>query len=122
GPQQFSFARFSALNSSSLPTSTGSLFQDNYAMMGFTLAPPEVSWGYSIDEEACIDLGFTDICITLFAAKVGYDFDLGAGLRLPVQLEVSTGDGTTPINDLSVLAGNSLSLNTSLTPQDFSAQ
>src|SRR3954466_11928248 len=121
GPQQFAtFLQRSSFTA--LPSSTGSLFRDNYAMMGFTLAPPEVSWGYSIDEEGCIDLGFTDICITLFAARVGYDFDLGAGLRLPVKLEVSTGSGTTPINDLSVLAGNSLSLNTSLTPEDFSAQ
>src|SRR4051812_15671268 len=121
GPQQFAtFLRRSSLTT--LPSSTGSLFRDNYAMMGFTLAPPEVSWGYSISEEGCIDLGFTDICITLFAARGGYDFDLGAGLRLPVNLEVSTSDGTTPINDLSVLAGNSLSLNTSLTPEDFSAQ
>src|SRR3954468_24636331 len=121
GPQQFAtFLRRTSLTA--LPSSTGSLFRDNYAMMGFTLAPPEVSWGYSIDEEGCIDLGFTDICITLFAARVGYDFDLAAGLRLPVQLEVSTGDGITPINDLSVLAGNSLSLNTSLTAEDFSAQ
>lgn len=124
GPQQFaSFFRPSFASFSSLPSSTGALFRDDYAMMGFTLAPPEVSWGYSIDEEGCLDLGFTDICITLFAAKVGYDFDLGAGLRLPVQLEVSNGSsGPTPINNLSVLAGNSLSLNTSLTPQDFSAQ
>jgi hypothetical protein len=125
GPQQFSaqFSRFfRPATFNAIDKSSGSIFQDNYAMMGFTLAPPEVSWGYNIDEEACLDLGFTDICITVFAAKVGYDFDLAAGLRLPVQLEVSTGDGTTPINDLSVLAGNSLSLNTSLTPQDFSAQ
>src|SRR5205807_10623065 len=116
-------ARFSRLASfAALPSSTGSLFRDNYAMMGFTLAPPEVSWGYNIDEEACIDLGFTDICITLFAARVGYDFDLAAGLRLPVQLEVSTANNesnTTAIDELSVLAGNSLSPNTSQTPDGF---
>jgi hypothetical protein len=125
GPQNFAgFVRPAAFKSfaAALPSSSGSLLQDNYAMMGFTLAPPEVSWGYSIDEEACLDLGFTDVCITLFAARVGYDFDLAAGLRLPVKLEVTSGDSTTPINDLTVLAGTNLSLNTSLTPADFSAQ
>lgn len=114
GPQAaFGQLSLASLLSPSDPLTTTS--SSNAAMMGFTLAPPEVSWGYSIDESMCVDLVFTDFCITLFSARIGYDFDVAAGLRLPVQLD------TSGIPD-SVLAGSTATLTTSLTAQDFSAQ
>jgi hypothetical protein len=97
-----------------VPAALTNLTQDNAVIMGFTFAPPEISWGYSIDEDACVDLLVTEVCITLFSAKIGYDFDLATGLRLPVQLEASN---IPP----SILAGTAASLTTSLTPQDFTA-
>jgi hypothetical protein len=81
------------------------------AMMGFTVVPPVWEWGFEVGEEVCIDLGFTEFCFEIFYARIGYEFDFAAGLRLPVDLAVQNVPGT-------VLAGTSLSLETELQPSD----
>jgi hypothetical protein len=53
------------------------------AMMGFTFAPPVIEWGWRIETEACL-FGY---CFEIFFARVGYEFDLAAGVRLPVQID-----------------------------------
>lgn len=85
------------------------------AMMGFTFAPPEIRWGIFYEEEACIDLVFTDFCFTAFAARIGYDFDLGVGLRLPVELNISQ------VPSPSALAQQQFTLKPQLEPVDFTA-
>src|SRR5688572_1210791 len=81
------------------------------AMMGFTFAPPVIEWGYKIDEDVCV----FGICIEIFYARIGYEFDLAVGLRLPVEIEAL---------DLpdSVLAGNDFTLQASMMPLDFTAK
>ena len=78
------------------------------AMMGFTFAPPVIEWGYRINEEVCI-LG---ICVEIFYARIGYEFDLAVGLRLPVEIKVLDAPE-------SVLAGHDVTLNSQLEPLDF---
>ncbi len=78
-------------------------------MMGFTFAPPAIEWGYKIEEEACI----LDWCFEVFFARVGYEFDLSAGLRLPVEVRVSE------VPDPSELANAQVTLETELQPLDF---
>ena len=84
----------------------------NQAMMGFTFAPPVIEWGWKIEEEACI-FGF---CFEIFFARVGYEFDLGVGLRLPVEMnavpQVNWPD--------DVWAQDDFSFETSIKPLDFS--
>ncbi len=84
----------------------------NYAMMGFTFAPPRVRWGLFYKEE--LDLYF--FTITLFEAKIGYDFALGVGFRLPVEVEVSN----LPLD--SILAGQHLNPVSEVRPENFSVQ
>jgi len=98
-----------------LPVSavSGSTSQSRLAMMGFTFAPPVVQWGIRVREEVCIDLGFWDFCFEIFYARIGYEFDLATGLRLPVEVDVSD------IPDPSVLAGSEVTLGTQIRPLDF---
>jgi hypothetical protein len=83
------------------------------AMMGFTFAPPVIEWGFKIQEEVCIDLLFDEICFEVFFARVGYEFDVAAGLRLPVEVTVS--GVPTPM----ALAETKVDLTASLKPLDF---
>ena len=108
-----SFPIRDALNNSGV--TTGSTTVSKNAMMGFTFAPPEIKWGYDYEEDACIDLIFTSFCFTVFAAHIGYDFELGVGLRLPVQLDI---DG---VPSPEILAQSQAILKPKLTPVDFSA-
>lgn len=80
------------------------------AMMGFTFAPPVIEWGYRIEEEVCV-LG---ICVEVFYARIGYEFDLALGLRLPVEIEVLD-------QPESILAGRDVTLKTQVEPLDFKA-
>ncbi|MDT8439558.1 MAG: hypothetical protein RQ729_11180 [Wenzhouxiangellaceae bacterium] len=57
-------------------------------LMGFTFAPPVVEWGYRIKEEVCANLLVGKVCVEVFFARIGYEFDIAAGLRLPVQIEI----------------------------------
>jgi hypothetical protein len=57
--------------------------------MGFTVIPPVWEWGFEISEDVCIDLLFDEFCFEIFYARIGYEFDFAAGLRLPVDLTVS---------------------------------
>ena len=82
------------------------------AMMGFTFAPPVIEWGYRIEEEACIPV--IDVCFEVFYARIGYEFDLALGLRLPVEIEVLD-------QPESVLAGRDVTLQTQVEPLDFRA-
>jgi hypothetical protein len=84
-----------------------------YVMMGFTFAPPVPQWGYRVEEEACVDLGFTTFCYEVFFARIGYEFDIAMGLRLPVEVNVSG------VPDPSIRAGSPLTLQTSVQPLDF---
>lgn len=82
------------------------------AMMGFTFAPPVLKWGYSLVEEACIPLIG---CVELIAARVGYEFDVAAGLRLPIEVKVSE-------IPAEVTAEDSLKLPTGIEPLDFTVE
>lgn len=82
------------------------------AMMGFTFAPPVIEWGYRIDESVCIDLLFDEVCFEVFYARIGYEFDVALGLRLPVEIEVLDAPE-------SILAGTSETIDTALEPLDF---
>ena len=84
-----------------------------YVMMGFTFAPPVPQWGYRVEEEACVDLGFTTFCFEAFFARIGYEFDIAMGLRLPVEVTISGAP------DPSIRAGSALTLQTSVQPLDF---
>jgi hypothetical protein len=103
------FSGSAAMPATEAATST----EKHYAMMGFTIAPPVINWGYTIRERACIDVGFTDFCFEIFYARIGYEFDIAAGLRLPVEIEV------TEIPSPSVLAGSPTTLESKLEPVDF---
>ena len=81
------------------------------AMMGFTFAPPVIEWGYKISEEVCV-LG---ICVEVFYARIGYEFDLALGLRLPVEIAVLD-------EPASILAGRNYEVQTQLEPLDFKAK
>ncbi|HUR79853.1 MAG TPA: hypothetical protein VM733_03750, partial [Thermoanaerobaculia bacterium] len=81
------------------------------AMMGFTFAPPVIEWGYSISEEVCV-LG---ICVEVFYARIGYEFDLALGLRMPVEIEVLD-------EPASILAGTNYEVKTQVEPLNFSAK
>ena len=85
---------------------------NKYAMMGFTFSPPRVRWGVFYKEE--IDLFF--FTFTLFEAKIGYDFALGVGFRLPVQVTASN------LPETSILAESNLDLVSRVSPENFSAQ
>ncbi len=82
------------------------------AMMGFTFAPPVIEWGYEVSEEVCIDLVFTEFCFEIFGARIGYEFDVAVGLRLPVEVNVTDVPS-------SALAGSEFTLHTELAPLDF---
>lgn len=90
---------------------TGSV--SDRAMMGFTFAPPVIEWGFRIQEEVCIDLLFDEICFEVFFARIGYEFDVAAGLRLPVEVKVS--GVPTPM----ALAETEVDLTAALEPLDF---
>ena len=85
---------------------------DKYAMMGFTFAPPRVRWGLFYKEE--VDLFF--FTLTLFEAKIGYDFALGVGFRLPVQVTASS------LPDTPILAESDFDMVANVWPENFSAQ
>ena len=81
------------------------------AMMGFTIMPPVWEWGFEVSEDVCVDLLFDEFCFEIFYARIGYEFDFAAGLRLPVDLTVKGVPA-------SVLAGSERSLETELQPSD----
>ncbi len=85
-------------------------------MMGFTFAPPVLEWGYQVGESVCIDFGFTEACFEIFFARVGYEFDMALGLRLPMEVEV------TQIPTPDILAGQAVTLKTTIQPKDFTVQ
>lgn len=78
------------------------------AMMGFTFAPPVIEWGYRIEEEVCV----FGICVEIFYARIGYEFDVALGLRLPVEIEVLD-------QPESILAGTEATIHTAVEPLDF---
>lgn len=83
-------SKFAAASMQSV-TADASAFDrsENGAMlMGFTFAPPVVEWGYDIKEEVCADLLVGKVCVEVFFARIGYEFDIAAGLRLPVEVEI----------------------------------
>lgn len=81
-----------------------------YTLMGFTFSPPRVRWGLFYKEE--IDLWL--FTITLFEAKIGYDFAIGAGFRLPMEVSFEN-------LPESVLAEESFDFSTQIQPLDFTA-
>lgn len=89
---------------------------EKYALMGFTFAPPVLEWGYRVQEEACVDVGFGSICWEVFFARIGYEFDIRAGMRLPARVTVQ-GVPTQP-----ALAGTDVSLAAAIEPVDFTAR
>ena len=50
-----------------------------------TFAPPRVRWGLFRHDEVCF---WFFGCFTLFEAKIGFDFGIGLGFRLPVEVTV----------------------------------
>lgn len=100
-----------AAKAASSAKASGAPFTRN-AMMGFTFAPPVIEWGYEVSEEVCIDLVVDEFCFEIFGARVGYEFDVAVGLRLPVEVSVTDVPS-------SALAGSQLTLHTELQPQDF---
>jgi len=88
------------------------LTQQDYAMMGFTFAPPRVRWGLFYKEE--LDLWF--VTITLFEVKIGFDFYIGLGFRLPAEVKVLN------IPQTSILAEEQFTPLTELQPENFTAQ
>ncbi len=90
--------------------------QKSPMLMGFTFAPPVIEWGYKIDEEACLDLGFGEVCAEVFFARIGYEFDIAAGLRLPIQVELTELPSRSAPG---ALAESMPVIRTSLEPKDF---
>jgi len=90
--------------------------QQSPMLMGFTFAPPVLEWGYKIEEEVCVDLGFEEVCGEVFFARIGYEFDIAAGLRLPVQVELTE---LPPTTEPGALAQSMPVIRTSLEPKDF---
>ncbi len=90
--------------------------QKSPMLMGFTFAPPVIEWGYKIEEEVCVDLGFGEVCGEVFFARIGYEFDIAAGLRLPIQVELTE---LPPSSDPGALAETMPVIRTSLEPKDF---
>ncbi len=66
-------------------SSGGAATVADYAMMGFTFAPPVLKWGINEVDRVCI-FGF---CFEIFALRFGYEFEIAAGLRLPVKVTVT---------------------------------
>ncbi len=86
-------------------------------MMGFTVAPPVLKWGPTIEEYACVDLPFLgETCVEIFFARVGYEFDMAVGLRLPMEVSVSE------IPQPTTLAGREVTLQSMIQPLDFTAK
>lgn len=84
-------------------------------MMGFTFAPPVLQWGWKIDEEVCV-FGW---CFEVFYARIGYEFDLGVGFRLPVEMDISSTDAAWPGN---IWAQTDQTIQATIKPLDFSRQ
>jgi hypothetical protein len=77
------------------------------AMMGFTFAPPALEWGINETWRVCFIW-----CVDVLSIRFGYEFDVAAGLRLPVRVTI---DGIPE----EALAGQTRTLNTSLEPLDY---
>lgn len=90
--------------------------QQSPMLMGFTFAPPVLEWGYKIEEEVCVDLGFGEVCGEVFFARIGYEFDIAAGMRLPIQVELTE---LPPTATPGALAQSLPVIRTSLEPKDF---
>jgi hypothetical protein len=90
-------------------SSGGAATVADYAMMGFTFAPPVLKWGIFEVDRVCI-FGF---CFEIFALKFGYEFELAAGLRLPVKVTV------TDIPSPEVVVEKEATMTASLEPVDF---
>lgn len=105
----------SSIASTAASVSGGTLKEQ--VMMGFTVAPPVIKWGPKIEEYACADLGiFGEVCVEVFFARLGYEFDAAVGLRLPMELEVHK------VPDPRAVAGEEATLETTIQPLDFTAK
>lgn len=108
---QFAFAKAMAEDASSFDR-----VQKSPMLMGFTFAPPVVEWGYKIEEEVCVDLLVGTVCAEVFFARIGYEFDIAAGLRLPIEVQLTE---LPPTGDPGALAQTNPIIRTSLEPKDF---
>ena len=90
-------------------SSGGTATLTDYAMMGFTFAPPVLKWGIFEVDRVCV-FGF---CFEIFALKFGYEFELAAGLRLPVKVTVND------IPSPQVVVEQERTMTASLEPMDF---
>jgi len=85
-------------------------------LMGFTFAPPVVEWGYKIEEEACANLLVGKVCVEVFYARIGYEFDIAAGMRLPIEVELRELPSS---GEPGALAESKPVIRTQLEPKDF---
>jgi hypothetical protein len=104
---------FRATHAMSAASITGVTVDDEYVMMGFTFAPPSIRWGLFYTEEVCF---WFFGCFTLFEAKIGYDFGLGVGFRLPMKATVSD------LPEGPIVAEDLMELSTNIESENFSAQ
>ena len=88
--------------------------ETNGMLMGFTWAPPVEEWGYSIYEEECV-LG---VCVELLEARIGYKFDVAAGLRFPIDVTMENLPPERNVPD-SVIAESEVTIKTSVEPADW---
>jgi hypothetical protein len=84
------------------------------AMMGFTFAPPVLEWGWKVQWRVCI-FGF---CFDIFYARIGYEFDLATGVRLPVEIEFEDLPQSAVATDAHAFDAT----RTSLEPKDFTVE
>ena len=84
------------------------------AMMGFTFAPPVLEWGWRVRWRVCI----FGICFEIFYARIGYEFDLATGVRLPVEIDFENLPQHALASDGHAFDGAV----TSLAPKDFSVE
>lgn len=87
----------------------------NGMLMGFTWAPPVEEWGYSIYEEGCL-LG---VCVELLDARIGYKFDVAAGLRFPIDVTMENLPPESNLAGDSVIAESQVSVKASVEPKDW---
>lgn len=109
---QFAFSKAMAAETESFDRD-----QQTPVLMGFTFAPPVIKWGHTVKEEVCADVPLVgEVCAEVFYARIGYEFDIAAGLRLPLQVELTE---LPPASAPGVLAESMPVIRTSLEPTDF---
>ena len=110
-------ANLSLSSMSQMPAAVMNGTLEDQVMMGFTVAPPAIKWGPKIEEFACADFPILgEVCVEIFFARLGYEFDAAVGLRLPMEIEV------TEIPDPQAIAGDEVTLETTIQPLDFTAK